>query len=221
LGNKLPLKLITLIGLFLITCIFVWGFGDGPSKVEKPAIQEYLAQIDGYDVIRNIQLPSGAYDMLSLDDYVYTDFDGPGGSVNLYIGYYYSPNKAYAAHSPLICYKSQGWRVTRQPVSGSLMVNGQRIIYEAIVTESERRKELVLYWYQARLRTNSKVYRNKISMAVNRLMYKNDQHAFVRVSARFGNASYDEVMARIVRFIEAFYPSFIQFVQEGDAVIRE
>ena len=209
--------MILVNGLLLVTSILAWGFDVALPQKEKPEIQGYLTRIDGYEVVRNIQLLPNAYEMLKLDDYFYADFAGPGGSVNLYIGYYYSPNKAYAAHSPLICYPAQGWRVARQPVRGSMSVVGHRVSYEAIVAESGREKELVLYWYQARLYTNTKGYRNKISMAVNRLMHKDDQHAFVRVSAPFGDDTEDAVQERIVRFIDAFYPSFLQFIHaQGD-----
>ena len=208
-------KLIFLNVLFLATCSFVWGFNHTAPLTTKAPLEQYLAAIDGYSIIRHNQLGPNEFNMLKLDDYVFTDYHGPAGKVNLYIGYYHSANKAYAAHSPLVCYPSQGWEITRQPVKNNFSVGPHRIRYEEIVTSSGRVQELVLYWYQAHLQTNTSIYLNKILMAYNRIRFQDDSHAFVRVSIPMEALTYDEAKERILAFIDAFYPEFVRYVSDA------
>ena len=150
--------------------------------------------------------------MLKLDDYVYTDYDGPNGRVNLYIGYYYTASKAYASHSPLVCYPSQGWEITREPTTHSLIVGPHSINYEEIVASLGEEKELVLFWYQSYLRTNSQIYQNKIDMGYNKLINNDEQHAFVRVSVPFKMAANKNMKKTALSFMKAFYPQFAEFI---------
>ena len=149
--------------------------------------------------------------MLKLDDYLFADYKGPLGIVNLYIGYYYTANKAYAAHSPLICYPSQGWKIDSNPKKAFLQVDAQTIKYEEIITSSGDTKELVLFWYQAGLFTNTKIYMNKIDMGYNKLRHNSEQHGFVRVAVPIKN-TYEESKSSAINFIEAFYPQFINYI---------
>ena len=105
--------------------------------------------------------------MLDLDDYIFNNYRANGRTAMLYIGYYYDSNKAYAAHSPTICYPSQGWKIDTRPITASMHVGPHEINYEEVVTSFGKRRELVLYWYQSHLHTNTQVYKNKIDMAMN------------------------------------------------------
>jgi EpsI family protein len=151
-------------------------------------------------------------DMLKLDDYVFANFAGENQDVNLYIGYYYTAAKAYAAHSPLVCYPSQGWQIDTHPKRSELAVGPHKIHYEEIVTSHGDQRELVLYWYQARLFTNTRTYQNKISMGYNKLVDNDQQHGFVRVSVPFKDDPYEKVKKAATDFIQAFYPHFVTYI---------
>jgi len=213
-GNKIEVKLIILSVVFLITSILVY-WNTKPTKVkQKPALKPYFKRIDGYEMVRQIELSKAHVNMLKLDDYIFADYAGKSGSVNLYIGYYYASSKAYAAHSPMVCYPSQGWKINWKPEKKAMTVGGHEINYEEIITSSGEERELVLYWYQSRLLTNTAVYLNKIDMAYNKLTNNDEQHAFVRVAVPMGNSSYEEAKRRAEDFIRAFYPNFIRFIEE-------
>ena len=177
-------------------------------------MQDYFADIAGYTTLRNIPLEESAFAMLDLDDYVFADYAGKDGKVNLYIGYYYSANKAYSAHSPMICYPSQGWEINQQPVRHSLNVGPHIIQYEEIITSLGTTKELVLYWYQAYQQTNIQVYKNKLDMGYNKLMHNNEQHAFVRVSVPFSDLTSDKAHQSAIDFMQVFYPQFLRYIED-------
>jgi EpsI family protein len=212
-GNKIEIKLSVLIFFFLITCIFVYGF-NRPSEIKKkPPISQFLNVIDGYQTLNQSYLSEDHVNMLDLDDYFFGNFKANREKANLYVGYYYSANKAYSAHSPLVCSPSQGWKIDSKPVVATIMAGPYPINFEEIVTSFGREKELVLYWYQSHLDTNVQVYKNKIDMAYNKLVNGDEQHAFVRVAVPFGDAPYAEVKGKAEEFIQAFYPRFVEYIK--------
>ena len=212
-GNKFEFKLSVLIALFLVTCVLVYWNAESAVVEKKPAMWPFLMQVEGYKIPRQANLPEDAVKMLKLDDYTFADYDGPNGRINLYIGYYLTAGKAYASHSPLVCYPSQGWKIKKEPVVQSMTVGPNRINYEEIITSYGKQTELVLYWYQSRLLTSTHMYINKLEMAYNKLAFNNQQHAFVRVAVPIGNGSYKEAKNAAVDFIRAFYPNFIKFIK--------
>jgi EpsI family protein len=211
LGNRIRIKLGVLVGLFLITCVFIYSRKEIPHQNKLP-LKAYFQSIGNYKAIRHIELVNDHITMLKLDDYVYTDYEGPDGKVNLYIGYYYTANKAYAAHSPLTCYPSQGWEITRKPTTHTLEIGPHTIHYEEIITSLGEERELVIYWYQSYLQTNTQIYQNKIDMGFNNLINKTEQHAFVRVSIPLQHLPKKNKKRGAENFIHQFYPQFIDFI---------
>jgi len=198
--------------MFFIVSLFVYG-GKSPEAVQrKPALRDYFQDVAGHTATRQIPLNDEAVAMLKLDDYAFIDYQGEAPQkVTLYIGYYYTANKAYASHSPLICYPSQGWLIDNKPARRTLAVGEHAINYETIITSNGDHKELVFYWYQAHARTSNEIYRNKIDMAYNRLMGKNDQYAFVRVSVPISGSDPAGAEQAGLAFMRAFLPQFIEY----------
>ena len=204
-------KLLMLSAAFLLTILFVYRPQEEVAQNKAP-LKDFLNNIPDYTILRHIKLEKNAYDMLDLDDYFYADYNGPSGKVNLYIGYYYTANKAYAAHSPLICYPSQGWKIDEQQPSKSVGVGSYKVKYDEITTSLGKTKELVLFWLQAYDRTNTQVVRNKIDMGYNKLVNNGEQHGFVRVSVPLTGTTYKEAKQSAMDFIQAFYPHLIEYV---------
>lgn len=214
-GPKKEIKLLLLIGVFLCTCILVYSQSKTQPVGKIPLLKQFLGKIPGYTTLSDIKLASDAFEMLKLDDYVFTQYTDKGNQVTLYAGYYYTANKAYAAHSPLICYPSNGWQIDKKPSIQSLTVGTNTITYEEIITSYGEERELVLYWYQARERANTRVYRNKIDMGYNKLFYKDPKHGFVRVSVPFAGSSYEDTKKKATDFIKAFYPHLLEYATQS------
>ncbi len=205
-------KLLILSVLFLLSCAFVYSQNSVPD-VHKTPIKQYFEDIKGYKVIRHVKLEDDVLTLLKLDDYLYTDYQGPNGKVTLYIGYYYTAAKASAAHSPLVCYPSQGWKIEKQLSDQALDAAPSAIHYNEIITSLNKQKELILYWFQAGPNTNTRVFKNKTNVAYNKLTNKGEQHAFVRVSVPLGSSNQEQAKQRVTDFVEVFYPHFIRFVE--------
>jgi EpsI family protein len=210
-GTQQNKKYIILIGILMLTCALVY-FGMKPSKVhKKPALKSFFRQLEGYTPSDNLDLSKAALRLLDLDDYTLLNFLGKNGKVNLYIGYYATADKAYAAHSPLVCYPSQGWEIKNKAISQSFEFGQYKVNYDEITTALGEEKELVMYWYQVFEKSNTKVYQNKFDMGYNKLIKNDEQHAFVRVAVPYLNKNYDEVKAAATEFIKVLYPQLIAF----------
>lgn len=213
-ADNINIKLTVIIGILIVTCCFVYGYSQPPAVEKKALLADYVTDVEGYNIIAPIVLTDSHEKMLKLDDYLFADYTGGDKVVNLYIGYYYTASKASAAHSPLICYPSQGWKVEAEPIRSTISAGPHTIHYEEIVTSNGNDTELVLYWYQAGLFTNTQIYRNKISMGYNKLVHQDEQHGFVRVSVPFTvGESRETVKKTATDFIAAFYPKFTDFIR--------
>jgi len=62
--------------------------------VHKRPMKQIFENIEGYKVIRHVTMEEDALTLLKLDDYLYTDYQGPNGKITLYIGYYYTATKS-------------------------------------------------------------------------------------------------------------------------------
>jgi len=208
-------KVFILIGLFFCTSLFIYSH-NAPTTAGKAApLKQFLRQIPGYTSLGDIKLDNDAFNMLKLDDYLFTTYNNADGPITLYAGYYYTSSKAYAAHSPLVCYPSHGWQVEGKPATHTFQVGNYRITYEEIVTTYGEQRELVLYWYQARDRANVRVYRNKIDMGYNKLFYNDPKHGFIRISTPFiGSDNYEVTKKRATDFIKISYPLLLQFTTQ-------
>jgi EpsI family protein len=210
--NTIEIKLLILTIIFSCTSAFVYGMNQSTVITTKRPLSKQLLNIPGYTLIRPVKLEPDALRMLKLDDYLFADYKGPGGKVNLYIGYYYSAAKAYASHSPLVCYPSQGWKITSKAQKSTLELPPATIHYEEITTSFGEQKELVLFWYQSRLLTATQIYKNKINMGYNKLAHNYQQHSFIRIAVPFADSSYKEAKTTAIAFIQAFYPQYIHFI---------
>jgi len=207
-GTKIETKLIVVSVLFVIVGALIYNIEEIEVN-EKPSIRSFFKNIDRYKIIQTSELKPELVEMLNLDDYLYADFQGPDERINLYIGYYYNANKAYASHSPLICYPSQGWEILGKEKKKSMKIGHNVINYHEIITKKDQTKELVLFWYQSYSLSSTQIYKNKISMGYNKLTGKNGQHAFIRVSVHYTDSN--NANENATEFIKTFYPKLINY----------
>ena len=210
-GNQKSGKLIVLIVIFLITCLAAHFSPRQVKRLGQVPLNDYLKNINGYQVNGSVALEPEIFKFLDLDDYTFTSYRNNVGKIELYVGYYYSANKISAAHSPLACFPGQGWKIT-QPIIRSLFIDdGREVHYAELIASQEGRKELVFYWYQAHHATTPHIFLNKINTLYNKIMNDQEDHAFVRVSVSFADTTEEKARVQGIEFIKAFYPVFSEF----------
>jgi EpsI family protein len=210
-GNGKEKQLTILAVLLLLTGVLAYWSTDS-VKVVKPAdLQATFGPVPGYKAVEFSPLDAQTFSFLDLDDYTQTRYGKDGKSVSLYIGYYFSLDKVSAAHSPLVCFPGQGWKVSH-PEKRRLSVNQNEIHYTEIVASREGRQELVLFWYQAHEKTAPEVYQNKLNALLNKITSKKQEHAFVRITVPIGESGPEEAEKAAKDFIAAFYPAFLTYI---------
>ena len=212
-GKLQQYKQLTLATLLVLTCILVYSRQSPPHEALKMHLDHFFTKIEGYTNVGLLNLPPQYIRMLKLDDYYFANYEGStGDSINLYIGYYYTADKAYAAHSPAVCYPSQGWKIRSGPYPKTLKIGSHDIHYMEMISSQGTRKELILFWYQAGQSTNTQVYSNKIDIGYNRLMNRGEHNGFVRIVVPL-NSSYKKSKQTVSKFIRAFYPHLLKYMR--------
>ncbi len=220
-GSKITVKIsvlaVLLLGIFFNTYFTVPIEG----RVSKStSLIEYLGNIPGYQLERTIPLIEEHFQMLKLDDYLFADYQGNGGKVNLYIGFYYTADKVTAAHSPLVCFPGQGWSITSS--GEQRLTTAEQAIRAAEITASLQDEKLyVLYWFQAHHTTSPRVYINKLHALYNQFFTGQEQTGFVRVSIPMGMQSEAVAREKAQAFISAFYPQFQAYLEQPAVLVSQ
>jgi EpsI family protein len=216
LGIKTDKKLFYIVLLLLITCFFIYKDADTTvSNHIRSKLSEFLREIDGYKIGTDIPLEKGVSNMLKLDDYVFTNYNKDNQNVTLYIGHYYTLAKLTAAHSPLVCYPSQGW-IIDEPITHQVTISNDTLHYGELVARLGDKQELIMYWYQAYHKSMSEISKLKLATAINKLRDNNEQHGFVRVSIPFSGTDQEQARATGLTFIKAFWPHYLSYIENNN-----
>lgn len=218
-GSKKERQAIILIVLLAITGLLVYRTSDSIGVTKSRDLKTVFGPVAGYGITYQSPLDEQVYRFLDLDDYTSIGYEKDRAPVGLYIGYYFTPDKVSAAHSPLVCFPGQGWAID-QPVMRRLEVEGHTIHYAEMVARLEDKKELIMYWYQAGESTAPEVYKNKMNAMINKLTGKSQEHAFVRVSVPLTHTTLEQARATGQSFIEAFYPTFLSYINDKSGSAR-
>ena len=210
-------KIVILIVCLLITGIVSSLHTDSTIEKKKTPLTKALTDITGWHYNGFNSLDTKIVEALYLDDYVNQSYTKNGQTVFLYIGYYLTKKKVGAAHDPMVCFPGQGW-LLKDKKKNKLVLNpknDEKISYSSMVAERSGEKELVVYWFQSYDKTNPDTFSQKITLLWNKLSNKGEDNAFVRITMRIGEKSAPECEETINKFIKAFYPVFLQYVENG------
>jgi len=177
------------------------------------SLREALSVVNGWETIGGIPMDQSVVDALKLDDYINQSYSKGSATVSLYIGYYYTGGKIGAAHDPLVCFPGQGWIVKGKDKGNLEMQAGQTISYSTMIADKGQERDLILYWFQSYNKTNSNTFAQKINALWVKLTKKGEDNAFVRISIRIGNESGEMNKDIILDFVRAFYPVFLDYIQ--------
>src|SRR5882757_2795480 len=101
--------------------------------------------------------------VLRADDYVMRNYNAPGNRWgNLYIGYYSSQKTGATYHSPLNCLPGSGWTLSKPETVEIKTPAGKSFQANVYLIESDKYKEVLIYWYQGRGRAVANEFRDKL-----------------------------------------------------------
>jgi len=198
----------------VFTSILVYWQPDSKEAKKRFTLAQTFANIKGWQNNGLVLLDRRILKTLELDDYVNHNFSNDGDNVYLYIGYYLTSKKVGAVHSPLVCFPGQGW-VLSESENKTLKIDEEKINLTKIIASIGSRKELLIYWFQAYDRTSPGTFLQKLNILFSKFRNKRVDNAFVRITVPIQNGSIEEAYNSGVKFIEDFYPVFLDYVKNG------
>ena len=131
----------------------------------------------------DIPLSGDVIAMIQPDYYIFRDYKKNNDVINLYVAFYKTGEKSDLAHSPIICYQSQGWTIDDRGSESILGAEEQSSLnLSRLVVEKDSRTEFVCYWYQTRDFSSAGLARMRMKMLINWFSVKDRLNNFVRVS---------------------------------------
>jgi len=212
-----PYKLIILIICFGLTSILIYRAPSSKPVNKQMPLTQALSDINGWTVSRYTPLDPRIVKALELDDYTNQNYSDGYDTIALYIGYYFTTKKVGAAHDPLVCFPGQGWVISGSQKS-KIVLNPEpknSISYSTMIAQRGLQKELIIYWFQSYEKANPDTFSQKITSLYQKIFHHREDNAFVRISIPVGEKSLSECHEAIFKFIQSFYPAFLNYVKQG------
>lgn len=181
-------------------------------KTKRIPLSQTVNNIKGWENTGVTNFGKNIVEALELDDYVNQTYFQGNKTVSLYIGYYNTAKKVGAAHSPLVCFPGQGWVVSKAE-DKSINIKKYTLNLKSMIVSKGKRKELILYWFQAYDKTSSGTFLQKVYTLQSKFFQHREDNAFVRVIIPMTDGKSKEYAFQTgIEFIEIFYPDFVKYI---------
>jgi exosortase D (VPLPA-CTERM-specific) len=141
----------------------------------------------------DFKMGEAAEKILRATDYTMREYTLPDGRIaNIYVGYFASQRTGTTIHSPQNCLPGSGWIMKDPGIVTVTPANGIPFEANRYIIENGIYKEVMLYWYQGRGRTETSEYKAKLDTVVDSVSKRRTDGSMVRVMTTVG---YDEAAA--------------------------
>jgi len=148
-----------------------------------------------------LTIDPGAIDLINPDIYIFRDYIRGSDRINVYIGYYESIEKSDLAHSPLVCYPGQGWKISaKKRISFAIDANSANFI--RLIVSKGSVQHLVLYCYKAKELVTASEIKAKFYLLKEKIFHGRSQSAFIRFSTEIKNGDLEKAQNLLVNFIK-------------------
>jgi exosortase D (VPLPA-CTERM-specific) len=185
-----------LVGVLLVAGLGVNWFAD---RSEVAPEREPLARLSTHlgewrQRGDEIHFDAAVEDVLRASDYTMREYAAVDGRVaNIYVGYYSTQRTGATYHSPLNCLPGAGWVMSEPELVSITTPEGRTINANRYLLENGVYREVMLYWYQGRGRTEASEYRDKLNTILDSVTRRRTDGAMVRVMTDVGG---DETAAQ-------------------------
>lgn len=157
------------------------------------------------------RLPDFNYEVLQADTTSLRLYRSSTGSYFwLFIAYFASQEYGSQMHSPRQCLPGGGWRIDdHQPFSFQLESGETRTINRLVIVQQDSR-QLMYYWYETRGGALTDEFAVKWDLAVNSIMLRPTDAAFVRLTVPLLNGDFEVADREAVEFLKRFHPHIME-----------
>jgi exosortase D (VPLPA-CTERM-specific) len=149
---------------------------------ERMRFVEFPSQLGAWQG-RSATLDPDTERTLGLDDYILSDYSGPGGkAVNLYAAYYTSQRKGESPHSPIVCIPGGGWQIADFQRTSTDGVTPTRLPFNRVIIARAGAKQIVYYWFDERGRKIANEWWSKWYLLTDAILKNRTDGALVRLT---------------------------------------
>jgi len=125
--------------------------------------------------------------VLGATDHTMREYTHPEGRIaNIYVGYYASQRTGSTYHSPQNCLPGAGWVMKDPQIIDITTADGRTFQANRYIIENGIYREVMIYWYQGRGRTEASEYRDKFNTVLDGITRSRTDGAMVRVMTSVG-----------------------------------
>jgi EpsI family protein len=201
------------LAIYAVAGIVLIFLRTGRSSVSERDLQGIPVVIGAWTGT-DIPLSDDVLAMVRPDSYVFRNYRKGDTFVNLYVAFYRTIARSDLAHSPIICYQSQGWTIDDRKEERLSRAGEERgLDLSRMIIEKGDRTEAVYFWYQARGYSSAGLSRMRLKMLMNKFFGRDRLNSFVRVASLCRDPRCGEAEKSIQEFIETLGPHI-------DAILR-
>jgi EpsI family protein len=193
-------KFWLLLAVLIIGGVFInWFERRGEAEVERKSLADVPQKLGEWRQKGDgIRFDEQTESVLRTTDYTMREYYLPDGrEANVYVGYYASQRSGATYHSPQNCLPGAGW-VMLQPERIEIKTPaGKTFTANRFVIENGVYKEVLIYWYEGRGRTEASEYKDKIHTIWDSVWRRRSDGAFVRVMTSVGDNEHESAQAAI------------------------
>ncbi len=180
---------------------------SGSSEYAVPFEEIPVSRQIGEFTADELIMDPAALNLIQPDKMIFREYRSTGKSINLYIGYYKNMEKSDLAHSPLVCYQGQGWKIAGLSVIDIPAGINRNIRANSMIIEKGADKETAFYWFAAKEYETASLSSMRIRLFLRKIMGKPTPNCFIRVSmpVMSGNGSAEQKI--LMDFIQQIVPS--------------
>lgn len=201
-------KLITLLSVLLVGAVYTTTYKPASASNTIENLDEKSLQISGWSFLHEIDMDYKKYTALDPSSLIFRNYqDDTGDVVNLTVVYH--QNDRWGAHDPVICYESQGWKVSTIDRRQSVFIEGRRIVLNGFTVRKAQHTRLVYYlWFSSRENLVGSRTRQMIDMVLSGLFRGYTESGFIRFSIGFTPEDLDQKSDKLKGFVKAFIEVF-------------
>jgi exosortase D (VPLPA-CTERM-specific) len=208
-GRAVPLLIVLALAGFCVN----WFANRSEFTPERQPLSQLSGPLGDWSQRGSeIRFDNGIEDVLRASDYTMREYSSADGRIaNVYVGYYATQRTGATYHSPQNCLPGAGWVMSEPEVVTITTPQGRTINANRYLLENGIYREVMLYWYQGRGRTEASEYRDKLNTILDSVSRRRTDGAMVRVMTDVGG---DEAVAQaaasdLASQLEDRLPTFI------------
>jgi EpsI family protein len=199
-SQNINTKFWLLLAVLLIGGVFInWFERRGEAEVERKLLADVPQKLGEWGQKGDgIRFDEQTESVLRTTDYTMREYYLPDGrEANVYVGYYASQRSGATYHSPQNCLPGAGWvmlepeRIEIKTPAGKIFTANRFIIENGVY------KEVLIYWYEGRGRTEASEYKDKINTIWDSVWRRRSDGAMVRVMTSVGDNEQESAQAAI------------------------